>query len=142
MTDKLSPLFAPRDLRNCSIAAMHVVMATRLNVLYDRCGRDPLPDLAVRLRSMRAAQAVAALCVTVDHIWPDSFAVHKPCCMKLSPDEAALADVATAAAIGDRDAAVAATREMMPLCAREKLFRNTLELVDAIHAAQLSAVRD
>jgi predicted lipoprotein len=130
--------FGLNDLRACTVPAVHAVMATRLHVLYAQCGHDPLPDLAVRLRSMRAARAVATLNAAIDRVWPESFAVHRPCCMLMSPDEALLAQVATAAAQGKRAAAMDAMRDYLPALSRERLFREMVELVDAIRAARLS----
>jgi predicted lipoprotein len=138
MTETLMTRFAPNDLRGCTVAAMHVVMATRLHVLYEQCGRDPLPDLAIRLRSMRAARAVATLSKAIGRIWPETFAVHRPCCMLMSPDESLLAQVATAAARGRRGHAMDAMRDLLPAISRERLFRETIELVDAIRAAHYS----
>jgi hypothetical protein len=136
MAANLDGMFALRDLRAHPLVAMHVVMGTRLSFIYTRAGRDPLPDLAVRLRSMRAAQAQQALTVAISRHWPDTFMLRRPCCMALSPDEMVLADVAVAAMRGDRGAAMDAMRDFLPGLARERLFRDMVELVDAIRSAQ------
>lgn len=137
MTAKLDQMFANKDLRTHPLIAMHVIMATRLSLLYARAGRDPLPDLAVRLRSMRAAQAHQTLMVAIDRLWPESFTIRRPCCMEMSPDEMLLADVAAAAMHGDRWRAMDAMRDLLPGLARERLFREMVELVDAIRSAHV-----
>ena len=137
MTAKLDQIFAYKDLRAHPLIAMHVVMATRLSLLYVRAGRDPLPDLAVRLRSMRAAQSHQTLMMAIDRIWPESFTIRRPCCMDLSPDEMLLADVAAAAMHGDRGQAMDAMRDLLPGLARERIFRDMIELVDAIRAVPM-----
>ncbi|MBO9670458.1 MAG: hypothetical protein J7485_08070 [Sphingobium sp.] len=136
MSADLDRTFALRDLREHSLIAMHVVMGTRLSLLFGRAGRDPLPDLAVRLRSMRAARAQQALTAAIWCHWPDTFALRRPCCMVLSPDEMVLADAAVAAMRGDRSAAMDAMRDFLPSLARDRLFREIVELVDAIRSAQ------
>jgi len=142
MTQSLDQLFGFKDLRSSPAMGLHVVMATRLTILFARTGRDPLPDLAVRLRSMRAAQGVEALVQTIDKIWPEPFAVHRPCCMAMTPDEALLSDVVTAATFGDRAIAMEAMRDLLPTMARERLFRDAVELVDAIQAVRTSSESD
>jgi len=136
MSANLDRTFPLRDLREHSLVAMHVVMGTRLSLLFGRAGRDPLPDLAVRLRSMRAACAQQALTAAIWCHWPDTFALRRPCCMALSPDEMLLADVALAAMGGDRAKAMDAMRDFLPGLARDRLFRDMVELVDAIRSAQ------
>jgi hypothetical protein len=136
MSASLDRTFALKDLREHPLVAMHVVMGTRLSLLFGRAGRDPLPDLAVRLRSMRAASAQQALTATIWSNWPDVFALRRPCCMILSPDEMLLADVAVAAMRGDKDKAMDAMRDFLPGLARDRLFREMVELVDAIRSAQ------
>jgi hypothetical protein len=136
MPASFEEMFSLRDLRAQPLVAMHVVMSTRLSLLYSRAGRDPLPDLAVRLRSMRAAQAQQSLTAAIGHHWPDTFTLRRPCCMTLSPDEMVLADVAVAAMRGDREQAMDAMRDFLPGLARDRLFREMVELVDAIRSAQ------
>lgn len=136
MSDGLNRRFALRDLREHPLVAMHVVMGTRLSLLFARAGRDPLPDLAVRLRSVRAARAQQALTTALGHYWPDVFGLRRPCCMTLSPDEMLLADVAVAAMRGDRAGAMDVMRDFLPDRARARLFREMVELVDAIRSAQ------
>lgn len=121
--------------------ALQLVMAVRLSILYARSGRDCLPDLAVRLRSMRAAQGVERLVLSLNRLWPEPFAIHRPCSMAMSPDEALLADVASAAARGDPSGAADAMRDLLPCLSRDRLFRETIEIVDALRAVRAQAVQ-
>ncbi|GEM_PF-738129 len=136
MTHNFAAMFAHRDLRASPVIAVQTVMAMRIATLYARAGRDPLPDMAVRLRSMRAAQALQTLIASVARIWPEPFQARRPCCMAMSPDEALIADMAAAALHGDRAAAIHATRDFLPSLSRDRLFRGMIELVDAIRTAQ------
>ena len=76
MAQNLDQLFGMKDLRSCPVVAMHVVMATRLSIVFNRVERDPLPDLAVRLRSMSAAQAIETMVMMINDLWPEPFTGH------------------------------------------------------------------
>lgn len=141
MAINLNALFAFRDLRAFPLTAMHMIMATRLCILFGQAGRDPLPDLAVRLRSMDAARRVGRLVRAIQHDWPEHFLVHRPCCMTLSPDEAVLGDLAVAAAQGDESSAVTLLRDMLPADTARFLFREAVTAAAAIQAARLQPHR-
>ncbi len=136
MTKDLSALFAFRDLRAFPLTAMHMIMATRLCILYGQAGRDPLPDLAVRLRSMDAARRVERIVQTVQESWPEHFLIHRPCCLALSPDEALLGDLAIAATQGDEPGAVQLFRDMLPADIAGQLFQDAVAAAGAIQTAQ------
>ncbi|MDK4805826.1 MAG: hypothetical protein OC190_04680 [Novosphingobium aromaticivorans] len=92
----------PQDIRALSLAALHAVMAMRLCALFERAGRDPLPDLAQRYRSMETARAVHALVRKVVRTWPERFLVNRPCQLVMTPDEATLAAMLRHALGADR----------------------------------------
>ena len=139
MTRNLDHLFGLQDLRSCPVIALQLVMAVRLSILYSHAGRDSLPDLAVRLRSMRAAQSVEQLVLTINRIWPEQFAIHRPCSIAMSPDEALLAEIATAATRGEQSRASDAMRDLLPCLSRDRMFRETVEIVDALEAVRAQA---
>jgi len=141
MAQDFSTLFAFRDLRSFPMTAMHMVMAMRLCILFGQAGRDPLPDLAVRLRSMDAARRVERIVRTIQQDWPEGFLVHRPCCMVLSPDEALLGDLAVAATQGDETGAIFLLRDTLPTGAVRHLFLETVAATAAIQAAQLQPHR-
>ena len=136
MTRNLQTMFGCRDLRASPVIAVQTVMAARISIIYARAGRDPLPDMAVRLRSMRAAQALQAMLETVNRIWPEPFLAYRPCCMAMTPDEALIAEVTLAALRGSRAHAREAMRDLLPCLSRDRLFGEMIELVDAIRAVQ------
>ncbi|HWJ68563.1 MAG TPA: hypothetical protein VNS79_00720 [Sphingobium sp.] len=141
MTKDLSALFAFRDLRAFPLTAMHMIMATRLCILYGQAGRDPLPDLAVRLRGMDAARQVERIVRTVQENWPEHFLVHRPCCLALSPDEALLGDLTMVATQGDETGAIQLLRDMLPADTAGLLFRDAVAAVGAIQSARLQPHR-
>lgn len=136
MSAKLDRLFQFHDLRNCTLATMHVVMATRLTTRFMMAGRDPLPDLAVRLRSVIAARRIEALVVLINDLWPEPFLIHRPCCMMLSPDEGLLAQVTAAAAHGDHAGGLRAVSDFLPNAAGERLFRECAATLATMQATQ------
>lgn len=87
----------PHDVRGLSLNGLHMVMAMRLCALFDAAGRDPVPDLARRYRSIEAACAIHGLVLTVKQVWPEPFLVNRPCCLAMTPDEVTLAALARAA---------------------------------------------
>lgn len=141
MAKDLSALFHFKDLRAYPLTAMHMIMATRLCILFGQAGRDPLPDLAVRLRSMEAARRVARLVRSLQEVWPDSFLIHRPCCMALSPDEALLGDIAVTAVQGDEDAAVTLLRDVLPVDVARHVFLGAVAAAAAIQSASLQPHR-
>lgn len=141
MARDLQTLFAFRDLRAFPLTAMHMIMATRLCILFGQAGRDPLPDLAVRLRSMDAARRVTQIVRTIQQDWPEHFLIHRPCSMALTPDEALLGDLVINADRGDECAATALLGDMLPRDSIHYLFREISVAVAAIQCAQLQPHR-
>lgn len=92
------------DLRALSLAGVQVIGAVRLCALAERSGLDPVPELARRHRNFETAFALHDMVRTVTRTWPDPFMVGRPCCMKLTPDEATLAGLVRAATARDRTA--------------------------------------
>ena len=97
-------LASPPDLRHQPLVVLHLVMATRLIALCDRAGRDPVCELALRVRSCAAATALVGLSAALVRAWPDALVTGRPCCMAMTPDEATLAGMARAGLAGDRAA--------------------------------------
>ena len=90
------------DLRVQPRGAVHLIITMRLRSIFERAERDPIAELSARLCSVPAAIAALELCDQVCAVWPEPFAIHRPCCVKLSPDEHTLAQVAQCARGGDR----------------------------------------
>jgi len=141
MAKDLSALFRFKDLRLYPLTAMHMIMATRICIMFGQAGRDPLPDLAVRLRSMEAARRIGRLVRTLQRSWPETFLVHRPCCMALSPDEALLGDLAVAATQGDEDGALQMLRDVLPPEASRLIFLDAVAAAGAVQTAQLQPHR-
>jgi hypothetical protein len=98
----LEKLARPHDVRGLTLNGLHMVMAMRLCALFDQAGRDPVPDLARRYRSIEAACAVHGLVQTIKQVWPEPFIINRPCCHAMTPDEVTLSALVRAARSADR----------------------------------------
>jgi hypothetical protein len=87
----IAALARPTDLRGLSLPALQLIMAMRMCALFESASRDPILELTTRFRSVTAARSVLELAESVRRCWPESFMVHRPCCLALSPDENTLA---------------------------------------------------
>ena len=90
------------DLRMQSYGAVHLVMTMRLRSIFERAERDPLAELSARLCSVPAAVAALDLGDRITQAWPEEFVIGRPCCVKMTPDEHTLAQMAQRARGGDR----------------------------------------
>ncbi len=100
--DVIAHLARPGDVRALSLPLLHVVMSLRLCALFERAEREPLAELSTRFGSVAAAMAVLDLARTIRAVWPEPYVCARPCCMKMTPDEATLAALGRAALVGDR----------------------------------------
>lgn len=78
------------------------VHAMRLIALHERMGRDPVPELAVRMGGVEVAAKALMLARAVSASWPENIHVARFCCRLLSHDEATIGAFVDAAAHGDR----------------------------------------
>lgn len=86
-----------------SAPAMALVLAIRLMASCSAAKRDPLVELSQRLESLTAAKLVLDFAKACSQAWPENAMVSRPCCHALTPDEAVFAQMADAAANGDRE---------------------------------------
>lgn len=100
----IADLARPGDVRALRLPLLHVVMSLRLCALFERAEREPLAELSTRFASFTAARAVLDLARTIRAVWPEAYVCARPCCMKMTPDEATLAALGRAALSGDRAA--------------------------------------
>lgn len=78
------------------------VHALRLIALHERMGRDPVPELAVRMGGVEVAAKALILAHTVSASWPENIHISRFCCRLLSHDEMTIGGFVDAAARGDR----------------------------------------
>lgn len=131
----IAALARPQDIRGLSLTALHLVMAMRLCALFERAGRDPVPDLARRYHSVEAACAVHGLVRTVMQTWPEPFMVNRPCCLAMTPDETTLAAMTRAALAADHPAFAAALSGFVRPDRHEALHEATRHAVATLAAS-------
>ena len=112
------------------------VHALRLIALHERLGRDPVPELAVRLGSVEVAAKALILAQAISASWPENIHVSRFCCRILSHDEATIGAFVDAAAAADRAAFEAVLSGLIRVDRMPRLWEGAL----ALTAAELRAV--
>jgi hypothetical protein len=100
--DIIAALAKPPRVEMLGPVGARFVHALRLIALHERLGRDPVPELAVRLGSVEVAAKSLILAQTISACWPENIHVGRFCCRLLSHDEATIGAFVDAAACGDR----------------------------------------
>ncbi|SMC50818.1 hypothetical protein [Novosphingobium sp. B1] len=119
----------PNDVRGLSLKGLHITMAMRICAVFEAAGRDPVPDLAQRYRSIEAACAVHGLVRTIKQVWPEPFMVNRPCCLAMTPDESTLAALSRAAFNGKREDFSAEVAGFVRADRHEALYNATIHAV-------------
>lgn len=119
----------PNDVRGLSLKGLHITMAMRICAVFEAAGRDPVPDLAQRYRSIEAACAVHGLVRTIKQVWPEPFMVNRPCCLAMTPDESTLSALARAAFNGKREDFSAEVAGFVRADRHEALYNATIHAV-------------
>ncbi|MEQ5788402.1 DNA-directed RNA polymerase subunit beta' [Erythrobacter sp. NFXS35] len=100
--DIIAALAAPPRIEQLGPIAGRFIHALRLIALHERMGRDPVPELAVRLGSVDVAAKSLILAQTISANWPENIHVSRFCCRLMSHDEATIGAFIDAAAAADR----------------------------------------
>lgn len=98
----IAALTAPPRIEALGPIGERFVHALRLIALHERMGRDPVPELAVRMGGVEVATKALLLAHTVSATWPENIHISRFCCHLLSHDEATIGAFVDAAARGDR----------------------------------------
>jgi hypothetical protein len=121
---------APARLLDMASRDARHILSARSWCLLRKAALDPLPRLEGYLLSDIVATRFDLLMETVTQIWPEPFAIHRPCCGLASVDELLLADSIRVAAHKDRPKLDALLHEMLPCEARDILFARAQCLYD------------
>jgi hypothetical protein len=100
--DIIAALATPPRVETLGPVGGRFVHALRLIALHERIGRDPVPELAVRLGSVDIAAKSLILAQTISACWPENIHVSRFCCRLLSHDEVTIGGIVDAAARRDR----------------------------------------
>lgn len=114
--------------------AHRLVRAFRVAGLASTQDGDAQPRLIDLLGSANAASCFRVLLSGMAHVWPDPLTVFRPCCLRLTHDEAALLAMVGHASRHDRRAFDDAIGEMIAEDARDWLFVTAARLAAALRA--------
>lgn len=98
----IGALAAPPRIETLGPIAGRFVHALRLVAFHERIGRDPVPELAMRLGGVEVAAKALILAQAISACWPENIIVSRFCCSLLSHDEATIGAFVDAAARADR----------------------------------------
>ena len=107
------------------------IHALRLIALYERAGRDPVPELAAKLGGVEIAAKALMLAQVISAVWPENIHVSRFCCRLLSHDEATIGAFVDAAANGDRVRFEAAVTGLIRESRAARLWEAALSLAAA-----------
>lgn len=134
--DIIAALAAPSRIEKLGPIAGRFIHALRLIALHERMGRDPVPELAVRLGSVEVAAKSLMLAQAISANWPENIHVSRFCCRLMSHDEATIGAFVDAAASADRVGFEAALTGLVRTDRLHRLWEGAL----ALAAAELRAV--
>lgn len=98
----IAALTAPLRVEALGPNGGRFIHALRLIALHERMGRDPVPELMVRMGGVEVTAKALILAQAISASWPENIAVSRFCCRLLSHDEATIGAFVDAAALGDR----------------------------------------
>ena len=127
----IAALAAPPRIECLGPVAGRFIHALRLIALHERVGRDPVPELAVKLGGVEIAAKALILAHTISAVWPENIHVNRFCCRLLSHDEKTIGAFIEAAAIGDRMGFEAAITGLIRPARAPRLWEAALALAAA-----------
>lgn len=128
MNMRIERLAAGRRLDDLDTAGLQIVMATRLRVMCDTRGLDPVPPLSQRLGGIGGALRMLHLVALIARIWPERFTLSPPCCRMLSHDETLLGALAEAAAASDRGRFDRESRDLLSEDIRDQVWHEMVAM--------------
>lgn len=122
-------LALPRPAESLHPGAHRLLMALRSAAALRERGEDPMERTATWLGGERRAAAFLVLLASAGAAWPEPVAVHRMCCLRLTPDEGLILDCIALAASGDRPRFDRHTQEMLGSEGREAIWRAACRFV-------------
>lgn len=98
----IANMVTPARIGDTHPISARFIHALRLIALHERLGRDPVPELAIRLGSIEVTAKALILAQAISASWPENIHVSRFCCQLLSHDEATIGAFVDAAVAGDR----------------------------------------
>lgn len=127
----IATLALPPRLDRLGPVAARFLHSLRLIALHERMGRDPVPELAVRLGSVEVAAKSLILAHTISASWPETIHLSRFCCRLMSHDEATIGAFVDATAGGNRVGFEAALTGLIRPERMYRLWEGALALIAA-----------
>ncbi|MCU0948284.1 MAG: DNA-directed RNA polymerase subunit beta' [Porphyrobacter sp.] len=127
----IAALAQPPRIESLGPIGGRFIHALRLIALYERAGRDPVPELAAKLGGVEIAAKALMLAQLISAVWPENIHVSRFCCRLLSHDEATIGAFVDAAASGDRVRFEAAVTDLIRESRAARLWEGALSLAAA-----------
>lgn len=112
----------PDHLGSANLFEAKLVVSLRIAVFAHKSGEDPGPHVTARLGNPVLANHLSLVIEAMGQAWPDPFSVSRPCCGRLSPDEAMFVAMVRSAMRGNRAAFDRVTCEMIGEDARTLIY--------------------
>jgi hypothetical protein len=107
--------------------ARHIIAARSWCILR-HAGHDPMPRLLEYFSCGDIARRFGLLMETLTFIWPEPFAIHRPCCQTASLDETILIKAIQLSSINARPSFDSLLQDMLAEDARNMLFARARQL--------------
>ena len=127
----IAALAKPPRIESLGPIGGRFIHALRLIALYERAGRDPVPELAAKLGGAEVAAKALMMAQLISAVWPENIHVSRFCCRLLSHDEATIGAFIDAAARGDRTGFEAAVTGLVRESRAARLWEGALSLAAA-----------
>ncbi len=131
----------PAELGSATLFEARLVVALRIAVFAHKAGADPEPHVAARLGSVALSNQLSLILEAMGQAWPEPFSVSRPCCGRLSPDEAMFVAMARSAMRGNRATFDRQTREMLGEDARTLIYNLMWQTGRLVPAAEPDEAR-
>lgn len=132
----VAALAVPPRVEGLGAIAGRFIHALRLIAVHERVGRDPVPELAVRLGGVEVAAKALFLSHAIAASWPENITVSRFCCRLMSHDEATIGAFIDAVTRCDRVGFESALNGFLRPERMHRLWDGALALV----AAEMRAV--
>ncbi|GGB66304.1 hypothetical protein [Blastomonas aquatica] len=125
----------PAELGSATLFEARLVVSLRIAIFAHKTGADPAPHVAARLGSVALSNQLSLVLEAMGQAWPEPFSVSRPCCGRMSPDEAMFVGMLRSAMRGNRAAFDRQTREMIAEDARTLIYNLMWQIGKMVPAA-------
>lgn len=134
MSEIVRALAAMPKLHDLPISGIHMITALRLTAVAKQAGDDPMQFLPVRFGSVTAAKAFMVVAQQMGAAWPEPFMLSRPCCGKMTHDEALAASMLIMAQSGERRRFSGLCGDLIAAKHHDSIYDGMLRFAGALNA--------